>query len=51
MTAVIETARLRLRHLWVDRHDAVAMRELLNEAAFHQHIGDRGVRTAGQAGH
>lgn len=49
MMVVIETARLRLRPLLADRHDAAAMLELLNEPAFHQHIGDRGVRTPEQA--
>ncbi|WP_305804813.1 GNAT family N-acetyltransferase [Stenotrophomonas sp. YIM B06876] len=49
MTVVIETARLRLRHLRADASDAAAMLELLNEPAFHRHIGDRGVRTVEQA--
>lgn len=49
MSIVIETARLRLRHLRADDHDAAAMLELLNEPGFHRFIGDRGVRTLAQA--
>jgi RimJ/RimL family protein N-acetyltransferase len=40
---VLETARLRLRHLTAD--DAAFILELLNEPAWHRFIGDRGVRT------
>ncbi len=40
---VLETARLRLRHLNAD--DAAFILELLNEPAWHRFIGDRGVRT------
>jgi RimJ/RimL family protein N-acetyltransferase len=40
---VLETERLILRQLSVD--DAEFIRELLNEPAFLQNIGDRGVRT------
>lgn len=44
---IAETARLRLRHL--AETDAAFMLALLNEPAFHEHIGDRGVRTPEQA--
>jgi RimJ/RimL family protein N-acetyltransferase len=40
---VLETARLALRRL--SSEDAPFMLELLNDPAFLQHIGDRGVRT------
>jgi RimJ/RimL family protein N-acetyltransferase len=49
MTVVIETERLQLRLLRDDGADAAAMLELLNDPGFHQHIGDRGVRTLEQA--
>jgi RimJ/RimL family protein N-acetyltransferase len=44
---VLETPRLRLRHL--SSSDAPFMLELLNDPGFIQNIGDRGVRTLGQA--
>ena len=44
---LIETARLRLRHLTADDADFIV--ELLNEPAFIRNIGDRGVRTAEDA--
>lgn len=40
---VLETTRLRLRHLSAD--DAGFILELLNEPGWHRFIGDRGVRT------
>lgn len=45
---ILETPRLRLRPLDPER-DADAMLALLNEPAFLQGIGDRGVRTRDQA--
>jgi RimJ/RimL family protein N-acetyltransferase len=42
--AVIETARLRLRHMLVP-DDIAFVVELLNEPGFLQYIGDKGVRT------
>lgn len=44
---VLRTARLALREIAGD--DAEFMRELLNDAAFLRHIGDRGVRTLDDA--
>ena len=44
---VIQTERLVLRQL--ELHDAAFILELLNEAAFLQFIGDKGVRTLGDA--
>jgi RimJ/RimL family protein N-acetyltransferase len=44
---VIQTERLVLRQL--ELHDAAFILELLNEAAFLQFIGDKGVRTLGGA--
>lgn len=44
---VLETARLRLRHLTAE--DAAFILELLNEPAWHRFIGDRGVRTLDSA--
>jgi ribosomal-protein-alanine N-acetyltransferase len=44
---VIRTERLLLRHL--DLHDDAFILELLNEPAFLQFIGDKGVRTLGDA--
>jgi RimJ/RimL family protein N-acetyltransferase len=44
---VIETQRLALRELNLD--DAAFILELLNEAAFLRFIGDKGVRTLGDA--
>jgi RimJ/RimL family protein N-acetyltransferase len=44
---VIETARLNLRELAVG--DAPFILELLNEDGFLRHIGDKGVRTLGDA--
>lgn len=44
---VLETPRLRLRHLTAD--DAPFMRGLLNEPSFIRNIGDRGVRTVADA--
>lgn len=44
---IVETERLRLRHLTPD--DAPFILELLNEPAFHQNIGDRGVRSIADA--
>jgi RimJ/RimL family protein N-acetyltransferase len=44
---VLTSARLRLRELGPD--DAAFMLELLNDADFLQHIGDRGVRSLEQA--
>lgn len=46
-TAVIETGRLLLRQL--EPRDAGFILELLNEAAFLQFIGDKGVRTESDA--
>lgn len=43
MTIIVETERLRLRHLVVD--DALFILQLLNEPSFIEYIGDRGVRT------
>jgi RimJ/RimL family protein N-acetyltransferase len=43
------TARLRLRRLVFT--DAPFIVRLLNEPAFHQHIGDKGVRTLDEARH
>jgi RimJ/RimL family protein N-acetyltransferase len=43
MIHVLDTERLSLRHFDLD--DAEFIVRLLNEPAFHQHIGDRGVRT------
>ena len=40
---IIETERLRLRHLTAD--DAAFILELLNEPSFLKYIGDKGVRT------
>jgi RimJ/RimL family protein N-acetyltransferase len=45
--AVIETERLRLRHL--DESDAPFILELLNDPAWLRYIGDRGVRTLDDA--
>lgn len=45
--SIIETTRLSLQQLTVE--DDVFMLELLNDAAFIEHIGDRGVRTLEQA--
>src|SRR4051812_28053941 len=42
--AVIETARLRLRHMTVP-DDVAFVLDLLNEPGFLQYIGDKGVRT------
>jgi RimJ/RimL family protein N-acetyltransferase len=44
---VLHTERLRLRRLTLA--DADFMLELLNDPAFHEHIGDRGVRTYDEA--
>ncbi len=44
---VLETTRLRLRHLGAS--DAPFMLRLLNDPAFIRNIGDRGVRTEGDA--
>jgi RimJ/RimL family protein N-acetyltransferase len=44
---VLETSRLRLRHLTFD--DAAFMLTLLNDPSFHANIGDRGVRTLDDA--
>jgi RimJ/RimL family protein N-acetyltransferase len=44
---VLETKRLNLRHLMIN--DAPFILELLNEPAFIQNIGDRGVRTVEDA--
>ena len=44
---VLETPRLRLEFLTLD--DAAFMLALLNEPSFLENIGDRGVRTLGQA--
>jgi RimJ/RimL family protein N-acetyltransferase len=44
---ILETERLRLRRLTPD--DAAFILELLNEPAFLENIGDRGVRTLGDA--
>jgi len=49
MPALIETERLQLRPLRDDDADGAMMLELLNDPGFHQHIGDRGVRTLPQA--
>jgi [ribosomal protein S5]-alanine N-acetyltransferase len=46
-TSVLETSRLRLRHL--SSADAPFILELLNDPGFIQNIGDRGVRTLEQA--
>lgn len=43
MTTVLQTARLRLRHM--EAGDAAFMLGLLNDPAWHRYIGDRGVRT------
>jgi RimJ/RimL family protein N-acetyltransferase len=45
--SLIQTERLLLRHL--DLHDDAFILELLNEPAFLQFIGDKGVRTLGDA--
>jgi RimJ/RimL family protein N-acetyltransferase len=45
---IIQTQRLVLRQL--ELHDAAFILELLNEAAFLRFIGDKGVRTLGDAG-
>lgn len=42
-SAVLETARLRLRHLTLE--DAVFILELVNEPSWLRFIGDKGVRT------
>lgn len=44
---VLDTERLRLR--WFSAGDAAFMLELLNQPAWIQHIGDRGVRTIDEA--
>lgn len=44
---VIETRRLRLRYL--DAGDADFMLALMNDPAYHENIGDRGLRTSSQA--
>jgi RimJ/RimL family protein N-acetyltransferase len=44
---ILATERLQLRHL--EPSDAAFMLELLNEPAYLQHIGDKGVRTLDQA--
>src|SRR5262249_33846617 len=44
---ILETQRLTIRHLVED--DAAFILELLNEPAFIQYIGDRGVRTSEDA--
>jgi RimJ/RimL family protein N-acetyltransferase len=49
MTTYPPTARLRLRRLAFT--DAAFVVRLLNEPAFHQHIGDKGVRTLDEARH
>lgn len=49
MTSHPPTARLRLRRLAFT--DAPFIVRLLNEPAFHQHIGDKGVRTLDDARH
>jgi RimJ/RimL family protein N-acetyltransferase/protein tyrosine phosphatase (PTP) superfamily phosphohydrolase (DUF442 family) len=46
-TVVLETARLRLRH--VDLQDAAFVRELVNEPAWLRFIGDRGVHSLDDA--
>ena len=46
-TVVIETARLVMRQL--EPGDAAFILELLNEPAFLQYIGDKGVRTLSDA--
>jgi hypothetical protein len=45
---ILETERLWLRHLRAD--DADFMVELLNEPAFRQNVGDRGVRNTALPG-
>lgn len=45
--SVLETARLRLREM--TDADAAFMLEILNEPAFIQNVGDRGVRTVDEA--
>ena len=47
MTAICETVRLRLREVAIA--DAAFLRELMNEPAYLEHIGDRGVRTVADA--
>lgn len=49
MSVVIQTERLRLRHLRADEHDAAGMLALLNDPGFIRFIADRGVRTIEQA--
>lgn len=48
-TLVLQTARLGLRHL--ERADALFILQLLNEPSWLQYIGDKGVRTKGDAEH
>lgn len=48
MSVLMTTERLQLR-LIEPQGDAGPMLALLNEPGFHQHIGDRGVRTVAQA--
>ncbi len=43
MTIVLQTERLRLRHM--SDADAAFMLELVNDPAYHRFIGDRGVHT------
>src|SRR4051812_7866977 len=43
MPLLLETPRLRLRHISVE--DAAFVFELMNEPAYLQYIGDRGIRT------
>ena len=47
MATIFTTARLLVRH--VERADAPFMRALLNDPGFLANIGDRGVRTKGEA--
>lgn len=49
MSVVIQTERLRLRHLRADDHDAAGMLALLNDPGFIRFIADRGVRSLEQA--
>jgi ribosomal-protein-alanine N-acetyltransferase len=47
VTAILETSRLVLRR--VEKRDAAFMLELMNEPAYIANIGDRGIRTVGDA--
>ena len=44
---ILKTQRLRIREL--DASDAGFMLQVMNEPAFHEHIGDRGLRTEADA--